>query len=125
MDNHPTGRHSPRAADTNKIREGGSDTRKSASSQKEHESEDCSSPSYGKLRIEAGHNLSPPRLIDSDDESESDTEDDAIIAIVLNRGTNPTPATEYHASGKVKLEHETKPVPLKNMNVVRKRYVQD
>ena len=125
MDNHPTGRRLPRAADTNKIGEGGADARKHASSQKEYESEDCSTPTYGEQRIKAGYNLSPPRLIDSDNESESDTEADAITATLLNQRTNPTPGTAYHASGKVILEYETESIPLRNMDVIRRRYVQD
>ena len=125
MDNHPAGRHLPGVANTNMIGKGESGMRKHASPQREYESEDCPTSTYGEQRIEAGYNLSPPSLIESDDESESDTEADATTATFLNHRANATPGTVNHASGKVILGCETRSVPLKNMDIIRRRYVQD
>ena len=60
---------------------------------------------YDGLKIKAGYNLDPPRLIDSDDEFESDAEAEAITETFFDKRTKPAPDTARDASEKVTLEH--------------------
>ena len=125
MDSHPAGRHLPGVANTDMIGKGGSGQHKHASSRREYESEDCLTSTYDNQKIEAGYNLSPPNLIESEDDSESDTEADATAATFLNHRPDTTPGTVNHASGKVILKCETGSVPLKDLDIIRRRYAQD
>ena len=80
---------------------------------------------YENQEIEAGYNLRPPNLIESEYESDSDMEADATAGTFLNYRPDTAPGTVNHASGKVILECETGSVPLKNLDIIRRRYVQN
>ena len=69
--------------------------------------------------------MDPPRLIDSDDEFESDAEAEAITENVFDKRTKPAPDTAHDASEKVTLEHESGSVPPRSTGVIRRRYVQN
>ena len=120
MGNHPAGRQLSGVAVTNMKGKGESGQHKHASSGREYESENCHTLPYDNQKIEAGYNLSPPNLIESEYESESDTEADATAGTFLNHWPDTTPGT-----GKVILECKTGSVPFKNLDIIRRRYVQN
>ena len=106
MDNHPAGRHLPEVAVTNMKGKGESGQHKHASSGMEYGPENCHTLPYENQEIEAGYNLSPPNLIESEYESDSDMEADATAGTFLNSRPDTAPGTVNHASGKVILENE-------------------
>ena len=124
MDNHPAGKYLPKKAITNMNRKGESGQHKHTSSGMEYESENCHTLPYDNQKIEAGYNLSPPNLIESEYESDSDTEADATAGTFLNCRPDTAPGTVNHASGKVILENEIGSVTLRqNLDIIRRRHV--
>ena len=115
MNDHPTGRLLPRTFGTYES------TSEYLPSQIKYESGDCPTKTYDDLKIKTGYNLDPPKLIDSDDEFESDIEAEAIAVTFFNKRTKPAPGTTHDAS----LEHESGSVPPRSTGAVRKRHIQD
>ena len=91
MGNHPAGRQLSGVAVTNMKGKGESGQHKHASSGREYESENCHTLPYDNQKIEAGYNLSPPNLIESEYESDSDTEADATAGTFLNYRPDAAP----------------------------------
>ena len=125
MNDHPTGRLLSRTVGINKIEAKRLSTGEYLSSQRKYESGDCSTTIYDGPKIKAGYNLDPPRLIDSDDEFESDAEAEAITETFFDKRTKPAPDTAHDASEKVTLEHESGSVPPRSTGAIRKRHVQN
>ena len=99
MIDHPTGRLLPRTLGTDES------TSEYLPSQMKYESGDRPMKIYDDLknRIVTGSSLDPPKLLDSDDEFESDIEEEAIAVNSFNKKTKPAPGTTHDES----LEHES------------------